>query len=205
MSKSLTFLCLSLLTLFAPLTSQEGLKCETVTTLFSPDDHLADALISRIDAESYSIKIAVFCFTHRGIADALIRAKKRGVDVEMIIDPFSVKKNTPIARLHRNGIRILVWNSPSDDQFSAKGRRPLMHDKFCVFNHSSVWTGSFNFTWEGDVHNRENAVILDSKSIAKEFLDQFAAIEAKGSLSYDDYLLLKLKNQKRAVGRPNAK
>jgi hypothetical protein len=56
--------------------------------LFSPDDKIADELISLIGMEKRSIKAAVYCLMHRGIANALIDAHERGVNVEVISFPF---------------------------------------------------------------------------------------------------------------------
>ena len=163
-----------------------GSEQQTSKLYFSPDDHLAERLVALIEKEQKSIHVAVYCLSHHGIAEALIQAKKRGVDVEVIVDPFSVKARFPLVRLARSGIPVYVWNPIVDPK---KGQRvPLMHDKFCVFGKTSVWTGSFNFTYEADTNNRENALFLEDPELARRFLEQFRTMKNRGCSRYEEYL-----------------
>src|SRR4051812_43534824 len=79
------------------------------TVYFSPEDHLDKRLIEQIDKENKSIHVCIYTFTHRAIADALVEAKKRGVEVEVIVDRFSVKIKAPLQRLVDAGIPVFVW------------------------------------------------------------------------------------------------
>lgn len=179
---------LQLLFVFLPILtfSQLGEDKSQVKLYFSPQDHLADHLISYIEKESKSIHVAVYCLTHRGISEALVKAKKRGVEVEVIVDPFSVKARSPVVRLAGSGIPVYVWD-PGFDPAKRK-KAPIMHDKFCIFGGKSVWTGSFNFTYEADTVNRENALYLEEPEHAKKFLDQFRSMKNKGCTRYEEYL-----------------
>ncbi len=169
--------------------SEKGVVSEVY---FSPIDQVADKLIAQIDREKESIHIAVYCLMHAGIAKALKEAHSRGVDVQVILDPFSIKVRSPIAKMVEKGIPVFVWNpdvSPQTGQ--QKRKKPLMHDKFCVFGNRSVWTGSFNFTREGALSNRENVVILQGADVAKRYLEEFAEIKRAGCCSYQAYQLEK--------------
>jgi phosphatidylserine/phosphatidylglycerophosphate/cardiolipin synthase-like enzyme len=53
------------------------------------------------------------------------------------------------------------------------GKGPLMHNKFCVINKSTVWTGSWNPT-RGKKAN--NAVIVHSAALARNYLDEFSEL-----------------------------
>jgi phosphatidylserine/phosphatidylglycerophosphate/cardiolipin synthase-like enzyme len=159
---------------------------------FSPQDHLSDRLISLINAEQKSIETAIYCFTHREIAKALIAAKKRGVEVEVIVDPFSVKIKAPLASLVKAGIPVYVFSPPEVVTNGGKVlRTPLMHDKFCVFGDGKVWTGSFNFTYEASRSNAENAVVLDASEAVDSYREHFFKLKESSCISYDDYLSLK--------------
>jgi len=153
---------------------------------FSPQDHLAEHLIDYIDKEETSLYIAIYSLTHRGIAEALVRAATRGVDVELIVDPFSVKARSPLVRIAAVGIPIYVWD-PFIDPIKRK-KAPLMHHKFCIFGSKSVWTGSFNFTYEADTMNCENALYIEDSSYAKQFLERFRSMKQKGCSPYEAYL-----------------
>lgn len=151
---------------------------------FSPDDHIADHLRDLIDKEQKSIRIAIYGFTHYRIGTALINAKKRGVDIEVLVDPFSIGTKTPIKRLVDAGIPVFVF-SPKNKQ---EGKHPLLHDKFCIFGESLVWTGSFNFTYSADSQHQENVVILDEKELIEKFAKQFQTIKKKYCVSYATYI-----------------
>lgn len=145
---------------------------------FSPKDQLAEKLIHLIDEEKTSIHVAIYCFTHRDIAKALIAAKKRGVAVEVVVDPFSVKKYTPIKKLVDAGIPVYVWSPPEvKDQAGKIQRSPLMHNKYCVFGSQKVWTGSFNFTYEATRSNSENAFVLTDQKTLDAFESHFQSLK----------------------------
>lgn len=177
----LIFLCIPILVF-----PSQGEEKSNVKLYFSPQDHLAEHLIGYIEKENKSIYVAVYCLTHRGISEALVKAKQRGVEVEVIVDPFSVKARSPVVRLAGSGIPVYVWDPLFDT--AKRKKAPLMHDKFCVFGGKSVWTGSFNFTYEADTVNRENALYLEDGEHAKKFLDQFRAMKNKGCTRYEEYL-----------------
>jgi phosphatidylserine/phosphatidylglycerophosphate/cardiolipin synthase-like enzyme len=163
------------------------------SVLFSPKDHLAEELIALISKEKKSIKAAVFCLMHRGIGNALIEAHQRGVNVEIIIDPFSIRLRSVVKKIAAANIPIFIWNPPTllkANGEKQKRRKPLMHDKFCVLGDQSVWTGSFNFTFEADTRNRENVVILENRSIAKLYLEEFERLKEEGCMSYQEYTFL---------------
>ncbi len=156
---------------------------------FSPQDGLADRLITHINEEKESIKVAVYCLMHAGIAKALKAAYMRGIDVEVILDSYSIKSRSPVLKLVEQGIPVYVWSpTPSTNGNKSKKRKPLMHDKFCVFGDHTVWTGSFNFTREGSLVNRENVVVMEGFDIAKSYLSEFAAIKKAGCSTYQAFI-----------------
>ncbi len=55
--------------------------------------------------------------------------------------------------------------------------RGLMHNKFCVLDHQVVLTGSFNMLLNNP--NRDNLVIIDSVSVAKNYESEFAELAAR--------------------------
>ena len=152
---------------------------------FSPDDKLADRLVQLIEEEKSTLYVAVYCLTHHKVTDALIEAKGRGVDVQIIIDPYSLDLTKNIERLAKAHIPIYVWD-PCHCEKPRGDKRALMHDKFCVFS-DQVWTGSFNFTHKATAFNEENAILIKSESMVKEFAARFLHIQQQGCLSYKKY------------------
>jgi len=147
------------------------------TVYFSPEDQLDKRLIDEINKENKSICVCIYSFTHRGIAEALIEARRRGVDVEIVVDRFSVKIKAQLQKFASAGIPIHVWNP---DRFKRKiARRPLMHNKFCVFGSDKVWTGSFNFTNEASKIHHENALVIQDIALASAYKGQFHTIKLR--------------------------
>jgi cardiolipin hydrolase len=166
-------------------------QCEVY---FSPKDHLAERLIQLIQQEKKSVKVAVFCVTHPGITKALIEAWERGVKVEVIVDPFSVKVRSCVHRLAKANVPLFVWDPSLNLQGKSfkgskkRNKEPIMHDKFCVLGESITWTGSFNFTQDGNLRNEENAVIIESSEVAKKYLEHFGEIKVYGCRPFGEYL-----------------
>lgn len=152
--------------------------------LFSPDDNVQKSLINLIDQESKSIRIAVFLFTDIEIAKALIRAKMRDVQIEIVTDPSCLQDTfSKISFLNDHDIPIFVYD-PTHYKTVMSNK---MHNKFALFernlnNGSLVWIGSFNFTKSADVNNQESVVVLDSPDIIKQFYAQFALLKERSNL-----------------------
>jgi phosphatidylserine/phosphatidylglycerophosphate/cardiolipin synthase-like enzyme len=149
--------------------------------LFSPEDSVATELISLIEKENKSIKAAIYCLTHYGIANALMDAHVRGVDVQIIVDPTSIKARSAARRMGNANLSVFVWNPPATYHVSkngkrAKQRKSLMHDKFCVLGDRKVWTGSFNFSIQA-ASNSENVLILESSEVASRYLKEFERLK----------------------------
>lgn len=157
---------------------------QTATVYFSPDDVLEKRLIDLIDEETKSIYIAMYCLTHKEIGEALIKAKKRGVDVQIIVDKYCLKMKSPLTKMVDAGISISVW----DAKGGKKREGALMHNKFCIFGDNTVWTGSFNLTYRASRVHQENVVVLNNQEIASEFKKQFNTIKMRSCLPFSSYI-----------------
>ena len=146
-----------------------------VKVFFSQGASVDKELIGIIDKEEKKIQACVFMFTSHPIADALIRAKVRGVDVEVLIDSGSLKYRQAIDKMVTAGVSVFKY-TPVDK----KGWTSLCHHKFCVFESSkAVWTGSYNFTKKAEMSNRENALLITKDDAAfKGFVDEFMALKS---------------------------
>lgn len=148
--------------------------------LFSPDDNLQEILVQLIDREKEYILIAIFSFTDSIIANALVEAKKRGVQVEIVTDISCTRdKFSKIDFLKENGIKVYVYNPRNVTILNN-----IMHNKFVLFgknieNKPLLWTGSFNFTKSAQLNNQENILILDELSLIERYRKQFAILKER--------------------------
>jgi len=145
---------------------------------FSPDDNLQQLLCDYINQEKEGIDVAIFSFTHKKIAEALMHAHKNGIKVRIITDPSSAHDRfSKIYLLQECGIPIYLYNLHYTEKVAGTFSN-IMHNKFVVFknnNHKKayVWTGSFNFTKSAALSNQENVLVIEHAHIIKKYSDQF--------------------------------
>lgn len=152
------------------------------TTPGEQTSQIPDALVNLINQAKTSIHIAAFEFNLEEIAEALVAAKKRGVDIKWVtddkhgIEADSKPGHGQFAQLKKAGIEI------KDDN-----RRALMHNKFIIFDGAVVWTGSTNLTVNGTQKNNNNVLVMRSPEIAaiyeREFQEMWAGQFGKTSPS----------------------
>lgn len=125
-------------------------------------------LVALLDGARSSIDIAGYDFDLANVADAMARAKARGVTVRMVTDSDTLNdtKNAAVQdafnRLKAAGIPIV------DDK-----RRPFMHHKFTVVDREIVSTGSWNYT-DGDTYRlNNNMIVIHSRELAANYGEEF--------------------------------
>jgi phosphatidylserine/phosphatidylglycerophosphate/cardiolipin synthase-like enzyme len=126
---------------------------------FSPqDDAIRYGVRPRIQHARDHIDIAMFFLTHRGVADDLITAHRRGVAVRMIIDERgAANEHSQHVRLRAAGIpvRIERW-------------RGSMHMKAAEIDGTQVIVGSMNWTNAGESSNDENTLVIHDRASARQ-------------------------------------
>ena len=129
----------------------------TVELAFTPEDAADRIVISVINNAHRQILVQAFSFTHGNIAHALIKAKKRGVDVQLIADAEQTDKTLPnmIAEIAASGSPTYL-----DSQHQSAHNKIMVIDAGTA--DSAVITGSFNFTYAAQFKNAENLVIFRS-------------------------------------------
>lgn len=150
---------LSVLVLLAlPAWSAPPLKLEgrgSVQVAFTPGDDAAGLVLEAIASARMQILVQAYSFTHQAIADALIAARRRGLDVRVIADLEQRGKlaTSRVDYLADNGVP--VW---------LDGEHAAAHDKVMIIDagqpEAAVITGSFNFTHAAQYRNAENLLIL---------------------------------------------
>ena len=130
-------------------------------------------LIDRINAAQVSIHIASFEFDLDPVAEALIAAHDRGVDVRWITDnehglgADSDPGGGQFARLQAAGIEV-----------RADTRTALMHNKFWIFDGLVLWTGSTNITKNGVFVQDNNTIVFQAPELATIYEREFQELWA---------------------------
>ena len=121
-----------------------------------PESDCKSNLIAEVNKAESTIYMDAYQFTLPELSDALIKAKKRGVKVRMIIDQTATNtRNEKVSICVSNKILVLIDT-----------KHNIFHNKLMVIDSQTVITGSFNFTANAEFHNAENMWIIIDKPAA---------------------------------------
>lgn len=132
---------------------------------FCPDDHCISQVVEAIGQAKKSVYFMTFSFTSREIANALLLAKERGVELQGVMETSQISQYSMYELLKFQGADVLKDKNKKN-----------MHHKVFIIDNETVITGSFNPTEGGDKRNDENVLIIKDKVIAKKFLDEFSVV-----------------------------
>ena len=135
-----------------------------VSIYFSPKSNTYENAIKDliVNAEEY-IYIPIFYLTHKDLAQQLIKAKKRGVEIKVILDATAARnKYSTHKELREQGISVKVEN------FGGK-----MHIKSIIIDDKYIVSGSMNLTKAGNIKNDENTLVIENTKLAKRYKDYF--------------------------------
>jgi phosphatidylserine/phosphatidylglycerophosphate/cardiolipin synthase-like enzyme len=147
-----------------PLVSIDGTSIEV---FFSPDDGTQSRLVELIDEADTSVYMLAFVFTADPIADALLDAYWRGVEVVGVIETSQASgTGGDFFRLVDAGMMDLELD----------GNPKNMHHKALIIDEEIVVLGSYNFSKSAEKRNDENTLIIHNVDIADLFLEEFNRI-----------------------------
>jgi phosphatidylserine/phosphatidylglycerophosphate/cardiolipin synthase-like enzyme len=122
--------------------------------------------VRAIDAAQTSIDMALFEYDLESVTQALLAAVQRGVRVRMVVDSENWEADREMARLLRQIQKAGV-------QIVGDERSAFMHNKFAIFDRRRVWTGSWNLTHNGTYRNDNNALLIESSKLARNYRVEF--------------------------------
>lgn len=140
-----------------------------ISVCFTPGQNCTSLIETAIVNAEKSVFIHAYSFTSEPIANALLRAREKGVDVIILVDKSQVKdKHTKVWHLKARGIKVLVDALPG-----------IAHNKVMIIDDKRVITGSFNWTNAAQFRNAENLLMIDDpKTVAfykSNWLKRFGA------------------------------
>lgn len=127
---------------------------ETVSepkVFFCPRDNCGKLLIDYMNNSQKSIHCAIYDINIDEIYKVLSE-KSKYIDVKLVMDKDNINKKV-------SGNNIIYDTSSA-----------FMHNKFCIFDNSIVWTGSFNPTND---NTNNNVIVIESKNLAVNYESEF--------------------------------
>ncbi|MBK6971697.1 MAG: phospholipase D-like domain-containing protein [Candidatus Methylophosphatis roskildensis] len=152
------------------------------------------AIVSEVHRARHSIKLCSFLIGelqgehHDSVIDALIHARRRGVDVKIILNGHLARQGSPgkehpmaeelqrpllpaVTRLKQAGIPVALAYGLDD---FAVPYSPI-HSKYCIFDDYLVLDGSFNW-YNASVFSHDIVIIAANREVAEPYLFEFEQI-----------------------------
>lgn len=144
---------------------------------FSPGQAMP-LMLDTIGAAKTSIAVAVYSFTSKPIAEALLQAHRRGVKVALVVDAGDAGKTYSAARfLGNQGVPVRT-----------NGRYAIHHHKFLVVDGTTVQTGSFNYTASAAARNAENVLVIsNAPGLAATYTTEWKRLWEEGDPMQPNY------------------
>lgn len=122
---------------------------------FTPGDEAGEVVVEALRKARKQVLVQTYSFTHKDIAQALVDAKRRGVDVQVIADR---------QQMESIATSLVVWLVEQGVPVWIDAEHAAAHNKVMVIDNGTpgavVITGSFNFTQAAQHRNAENLLLL---------------------------------------------
>ncbi len=154
--------------LCAAIAAPSALAAEIVAVCFTPGGDCTDVVVDQIASARQQVLVQAYSFTSPEIVTALAAAKRRGVDVQVILDKSNIckdgatceKKGAIAAEtLEIAGVPVLI------DHIHG-----IAHNKVMIVDGMRVITGSFNFTRAAQERNAENLLVIEDQDLAGRYV-----------------------------------
>ena len=135
----------------------------TIQAAFTPGDDAGKLIADAINGAHRQVLVQAFSFTHHRIAEALITARRRGVDVKVIADKEQTEKipTSLIAKIAASGVPVFL-----DAAHTSAHSKVMLIDAGSP--ETTLVTGSFNFTQAAQYKNAENVLVIRGNAALTE-------------------------------------
>lgn len=150
------------------------IKPASVTSdeLTSQEIHFEDIqqqIIDELENAKYTIWVAMAWFTNIELYNMLVKKKKQGVNIQIIIDDNDKNRNAPfVLEKEFETYRVTI----------SSYYKNIMHDKFCIIDLQTVIHGTFNWTNAAN-YNKETISIDKNSTTARTFADEFIKLKTR--------------------------
>lgn len=136
-----------------------------IEAVFSPEGGIKEYLLKEIEATTASLDVALHEITSSDLAQALSKAKQRGVRIRMIVDSRQAKKKgSQVTYLISQGILTKVLGGRE---------KSVMNHRFAILDGKKIVTGSFSWSEASDRWNFENIIVCADTEAATAYQREF--------------------------------
>ena len=145
---------------------QPAAAASSVQVGFSPEGSALQLVLKAIESAHQEIRLMGYSFTSPEVVSALVRAKRRGVDVKIVLDEKGNRSKASQAAMN------IVVNAGIP--LRTNGRYAIMHDKVIIVDNHTVEAGSFNYTRSAASRNSENVLVINEMpEVAQTYLQHW--------------------------------
>lgn len=135
----------------------------TLDVYFSPRGGATFAIRQALDNAKSSVFVQAYSFTSAPIAEALVKAHRRGVNVQVLLDKSQkTEKYSSADFLVNAGIPTKI-----------DAAHAIAHNKVMIIDKEIVITGSFNFSKAAEESNAENLLVVRDKELASRYIENW--------------------------------
>jgi cardiolipin synthase len=150
---------------------------------------IKQAVLEHIDAARQEVKVEMFALSDREIIEALKRAHRRGVNVQVLLCENRRAFGLPTFHLPNLPAALELQEAGIDVRLYHREQFHQMHTKMAIFDRHTVVLGSVNWIHNAFRGVHEYCVSIVNDELAGQLIDQFHRDQTEGG---------------RAVANPNA-
>lgn len=140
-----------------------------VSVCFTPAEACQPKIVAAIAQAKSRILVQAYSFTAAPIAEALVKAQRRGVEVQVLLDRSQRgERYTSATFLANSGIAVAI------DECCT-----IAHNKLIIIDDELVIGGSYNFTRSAETRNAENVTFIRSPAIAALYVRNWEGHRAR--------------------------
>jgi phosphatidylserine/phosphatidylglycerophosphate/cardiolipin synthase-like enzyme len=130
---------------------------------FSPEGSAQQLVLRTLDDARESIRLMGYSFTSPDVVKSLVAARRRGVDVRVVVDDRGNR-----SRASQAAMNVMV---NAGIPLRTNGQYKIMHDKVIITDGQNVQLGSYNYTLSAAESNSENALVVrEVPALAQTYL-----------------------------------
>ncbi|WP_058970086.1 phospholipase D family protein [Type-D symbiont of Plautia stali] len=138
--------------LWLTLSTGAAVAAPSIDAGFSPEGSAQQLVLRTLDEAHESIRLMGYSFTSPEVVKSLVAAKRRGVDVRVVVDDKGNRSKASQAAMN------VVVNAGIPLRTNSQYK--IMHDKVIITDGQNVELGSFNYTRSAAESNSENALVV---------------------------------------------
>ena len=141
----------------------QALPLEQAQVCFTPGQLCLPIIQQALAKAKKTIHLQAYSFTQPLIAQDLVKAAQRGVDITVILDKSQrTARSGQFNLLKGTSIKVFFDDKPA-----------IAHNKIIIVDGKTLITGSYNFTQAAEKKNAENLLLIHSPKLAESYKQNF--------------------------------